>query len=439
MTERTKGFIGWTAAGLALVAALALAGYGIWSRKASVGHLQQTADDTALLRVQAVMPRPGPASEGLTLPGEVKAWNEAPIYGQVSGYVSQWFKDYGAQVQAGDVLATIETPSLDAQFAASKAGLDVAQTRANLSAQTAKRYNALTTLAVTQQDKDDRDAAAAADKAQVDAAQQNVQRYEALTKFKTLVAPFSGIVTARRVNVGDFINNNGADGTLHQTSEAPFSVADISKLRVFVSVPQNYGQILKPGLTVDLSLISDPGKKIPAQFLTMAGAVNPATRTIVTELVVDEPREGLWPGAYVNVNLKFPSDPDLLVVPSQALLFRAEGMQVATLDGQNHVHLRNVTLGHNLGLDVQVTSGLKQADRIVANPSLALLEGQQVKVVSAVKGYPPGQGSNGSPPSTPPTEVGARPPQSPADAPKQSSDAVQSGGTEASAEVKAAN
>ena len=337
------------------------------------------------------------------------------------------------------MLATIETPSLDAQFAASKAGLDVAQTRANLSAQTAKRYDALTTLAVTQQDKDDKDAASAADKAQVDAAQQNVQRYEALTKFKTLVAPFAGIVTARRVNVGDFINNNGADGTLHQTSEAPFSVADISKLRVFVSVPQNYGQILKPGLTVDISLISDPGKKIAAQFLTMAGAVNPATRTIVTELVVDEPREGLWPGAYVNVNLKFPSDPDLLVVPSQALLFRAEGMQVATLDDQNHVHLRNVTLGHNLGLDVQVTSGLKQTDRIVANPSLALLEGQQVKVVSAVKGYPPGQGSNGSPHSTPPTEFGARPPQSPANAPKQSSDPVQSGDAEASAEVKAAN
>jgi membrane fusion protein (multidrug efflux system) len=392
MTDRSKRrYGGWLAALGGLAVAGSLAGYGIWSRQTSVTHLQQRADDAALPRVQVVSPKPGAPTAALTLPGEVKAWNEAPIYGQVSGYISRWFKDYGAHVNAGEVLATIETPSLDAQFAASKANLQTAQTRYDLAAETAKRFDALTTLAVTQQEKDDRDAAAAAEKAQVAAAQQTVNQYQALIDFKKIVAPFVGVVTARRVNVGDFINSAGADASLRQTSEAPFSVADIHKLRVFVSVPQAYGGLLTPGLKADLTLPGAPGKKIPAQILTTAEAVSPSTRTIVTELVVDNPQDGLWPGAYVNVNFTFPSDPNILNIPSQALLFRAEGMQVALVDGQNKVRLQNVSLGRNLGLDVEITAGLKATDKIVANPSAGLLEGQQVKVVQAAKGYEPGQ------------------------------------------------
>jgi membrane fusion protein, multidrug efflux system len=398
MTDRTKRrYGGWLAALSGLAAAGALAGYGIWSRQTSVDYLQQTADDAALTRVQVASPRPGPPTAALTLPGEVRAWNEAPIYGQVSGYISQWFKDYGAHVKAGDVLATIETPSLDAQFAASKASLQVAQTQYDLAALTAKRYDKLTTLAVTQQQKDDRDATAVADKAQVAAAQQTVNQYQAMINFKKIVAPFDGVVTARRANVGDFINAAGADASLHQTSEAPFSVADIHQLRVFVSVPQVYGSVLKPGLKAYLTLPGDPGKKIPTQFLTMADAVNPSTRTIVAELVVDN-QEGLWPGAYVNVNFTFPSDPNTLIIPSQALLFRADGLEVALVDRQDRVRLQNVSLGRNLGLDVEITTGLKAADKIVANPSLGLLEGQQVKVVQAANGYEPGQvQGNGTP------------------------------------------
>jgi membrane fusion protein, multidrug efflux system len=410
MTQHTTRRYGWLAALVGLAIALALAGYGIWSRQTSVTHLQQTANDAALPRVQVASPKQGPPIQALTLPGEVKAWNEAPIYGQVSGYVSQWFKDYGAQVNAGDVLATIETPSLDAQFEASKANLAVAQTRYNLSAETAKRYNSLTTLAVKQQEKDNKDAAAAADKARVAAAQQNVDQYQAMTNFKKILAPFAGIVTARRVSVGDFINGVGAAATLQTSVAAPFSVADISKLRVFVSVPQDFGTVLKPGLKADLTLPGNPGKKIPARFLTMAGAVTLSTRTIVAELVVDNLQDGLWPGAYVNVNLSFPSDPNVLVIPSQALLFRAEGMQVALVDGQDHVHLQNVTLGHNLGLDVQIAAGLKATDKIVANPSLGLLEGQQVKVVQAAKGYEPGQAQgNGTPAPQQPTGDQSKP------------------------------
>ena len=409
MTQLTTRRYGRWLAPFGLAAAAALAGYGIWSRQASVAYLQQTADDAALPRVQVVLPKEGPPTQALTLPGEVKAWNEAAIYGQVSGYVSQWFKDYGAHVNAGDLLATIATPSLDAQLASSKANLEAAQTHYNLAAVEAKRYDALTTLAVTQQEKDNMDATAAADKALVAAAQQTVDQYQAMTNFKKIVAPFTGIVTARRVEVGDFINSAGADASLHATSQAPFSVADVSKLRIFVHVPQDFGALLKPGLKADLTLPGASGKKIPAQFLTMAGAVSPYTRTIVTELVVDNAHEGLLPGAYVNVNFSFPSDPDILIIPSQALLFRADGMQVARIDGQNRVHLQNVSLGHNLGLDVQIVAGLKATDRIVANPSLGLLEGQQVKVVQAVKGYEPGEVQGAGTPAPQLTDIQSEP------------------------------
>ena len=254
MTQQTTRRYGRWLALFGLAAAAALAGYGIWSRHASVAYLQQTADDAALPRVQVALPKQGPPTRALTLPGEVKAWNEAAIYGQVSGYVSQWFKDYGAHVNAGEVLATIDTPSLDAQLASSKADLMAAQTHYDLAAETAKRYDALTTLAVTQQEKDNMDATAAADKALVAAAQQTVDQYQAMTNFKKIVAPFAGIVTARRVEVGDFINAAGADASLHATSQAPFSVADVSKLRIFVSVPQDFAALLKPGLKADLTL-----------------------------------------------------------------------------------------------------------------------------------------------------------------------------------------
>jgi membrane fusion protein, multidrug efflux system len=380
------------AAMIGLAVAAALAGYGIWSRNALVVQLQQTADDAAIPRVQSASPKPGPAEDSLTLPGQVVAWNEAQIYGQVSGYVSQWLKDYGAPVQKGEVLAMIDTPSLDAQYEASKAQLAAAQAQLNIAELTATRYNALTPgLAFSQQAIDTVNATAAAQKAEVASAQENVSHFEAQIDFKKLRSPFAGIVTARRVNVGDFINATGADATLRSAAQPPFSVGDVSKLRVFVSVPQEYGSDLKPGIKAELQLPGNPGNPIAAQFLTNAGAVERATRTIVTEFVVDNPqKEGLLPGDYVNAKLMLPGNPNILIIPSQALLFRAAGLQVAVIEGGTHVRLQNVTIGRNLGLDVQVVAGLKATDTIVANPSVALLDGQQVKVVQAAKGYEPG-------------------------------------------------
>jgi membrane fusion protein, multidrug efflux system len=385
---------------IGVVVAGGLAAFGIWSRSDTVASLKQEADDMAIPRVQVLSPKPAPPDGTLTLPGNVDAWYDASIYAQVSGYVANWFKDYGARVKAGDVLATISTPSLDAEFEASKAQLTVAQARYKLAVVTARRWAALSgTEAVAQQDVDVKAADAAEQKAEVAAAEQTVAQFQARVAFKNLVAPFDGVVTARRTNVGDYVNGSGGDSTIRSTSAALFSVADIHKMRILVSVPQDYADALKPGLTATLTLPQKPGDPIPVQFLTTANAVNTPTRTIVTEFTVDNAKGDLWPGTYVNVHFNFPSDPNILILPEQALLFRAQGMQVAVLDDQNQVHLQDVVLGRNLNTYVQIVSGLKATDKVVGNPSLGLLDGQQVKIVQAVQGY---QADPGSKPGAPP-------------------------------------
>jgi RND family efflux transporter MFP subunit len=409
---RMRAHRGGLLALIGVVVAGGLAAYGIWERSHTVTSLKQEADDAAIPRVQLVSPKPAPPSRTLTLPGNIDAWYEAPIYAQVTGYVAHWFKDYGAQVKAGDVLATIDTPSLDAQFAAAKAKLAVAQARYKLAVTTAKRWAALSgTQAVAQQDVDVKQADAAEQQAEVSAAEQTVVQYQAMEAFKNLVAPFDGVVTSRRTNVGDYVNATGGDATARANpSTALFSVADIHQLRIFVSVPQDYADALKPGLTATLTLPQKPSDPIPAKFLTTANAVNTPTRTIITEFTVDNANGELWGGTYVDVHFNFPSDPSILIVPEQALLFRAQGMQAAVVDAQNQVHLQNVALGRNLDTDVEIVSGLKASDKIVANPSLGLLEGQQVKIAQPVQGYQ-AESSNksGAPPQPAPPPAPAEP------------------------------
>ncbi len=389
---------GWLFAGLGLLLAGGLAGYGIWSRSSAVTSLARSTDDSAVPRVQVTTPRNGPRQRTLALPGNIEAWYQASIYGQVAGYVSHWYKDYGAEVKAGDVLGTIDTPGLDAELGAAKAQLATVQARYNLAVITAKRWSALSgTQAVAKQDVDIKKADEIAQKAEVAAAQQNVAKYEAMSAFKKLVAPFNGVVTARNLNIGDYVSATGGDPSTHSGSQPLFIVADVHELRIFVSVPQNFSDALRPGLTATMTLPQNPGRQIPLQFLTTAKAIVASTRTAVTELTVDNPNGDLWPGTYVSVTFAFPSDPDVLVVPEQAVLFRAQGTQVALIGGDDKVRLQDITVGRNLGTDVQVVSGLKPGDKLVANPSLGLLDGQQVKVVQAAAGADPGGGATGTP------------------------------------------
>jgi membrane fusion protein, multidrug efflux system len=226
-------------------------------------------------------------------------------------------------------------------------------------------------------------------RAEVDAAQHDVARYQALEQFKSVVAPFDGVVTARNTDVGNYVNATGADAHAIGAATELFNVSDIHELRVYVSVPQDYSGMLKPGLTATLSLSQFPGRVFKAHYLTTADAFNPQTRTVVTELTVNNTDNTVWPGTYTDVHFVVGGDPNVLIIPEQALLFRAQGMQVALVRPDGTVHLQSVKLGLNLGQTVQVLGGLKLGDRIVNDPSAAILEGQKVNVVQGAPGVAP--------------------------------------------------
>jgi membrane fusion protein (multidrug efflux system) len=373
--------------GIGLLVVLGLVALGIVQRHSNVAELRDIANEDSIPPVQVMSPMPGPVTREMTLPGNIHAWYSAPIYAQVSGYVLKWYKDYGAVVKAGELLATIGAPAVDEQYESAQANLDVARTNYNLAVVTAKRWTALQgTEAVSQQEVDVQVANAAAQKAQARAAEHQVARYKVLEGFKNIVAPFDGVVTSRNTDVGNYVNAAGGDVSSHGAADELFSVADIHEMRVFVSVPQDYSSFLKPGLTATLSLPQYPGRKFEATFDTTANAFNPQTRTVVTELLVDNPDHLIWPGTYADVHFVIPSDPNVLIIPEQALLFRAEGMQVALVGRDDKVHLQDVKLGLNLGQTVQVVSGLKRSDRLIVNPSAGILEGEKVRAVTGAPG-----------------------------------------------------
>jgi membrane fusion protein (multidrug efflux system) len=380
----------WLLAVLAALLAAALVIFGIARRSSNVADLRNVAAEESIPQVQVIAPAPGPATRSITLPGTIKAWSYAPIYAQVSGYVVKWFKDYGAPVKAGELLATVDAPAVDEQYESALADLEVAQTNYQLATVTAARWTALAgTQAVSQQEVDVKVADAAAQKAQVDAAQHKVARFKVLEGFKDIIAPFDGVVTSRNTDVGNYVNAAGGDVGARGSADELFSVADIHEMRVFVSVPQDYSGILEPGLTATLTLPQYPNREFKASFDTTANAFNPQTRTVVTELLIPNPDHLIWPGTYADVHFVAPMDHNVLVVPEQALLFRAEGMQVALVGAYNTVHLQNVKLGRNIGQTVEIVSGLKRSDRLILGPSAGILEGEQVRVTAGVPGIAP--------------------------------------------------
>ncbi|CDY78572.1 Probable Co/Zn/Cd efflux system membrane fusion protein [Caballeronia glathei] len=372
------------------IAAMILGGLvvlGIVQRHDSFVDLKAATDDEAVPQVQVMGPAPGPAMRSVTLPGNINAWYTAPIYAQVSGYVQKWYVDYGAFVKKGSLLATIDAPTVDQQYQGALADLAVAKTNSKLADVTATRWKALAgTEAVAQEDVDIKMANAAAKDAMVMAAEHNVERYHALEQFKSIVAPFDGVITSRDTDIGNYVNPAGGDVSSRGSADELFSVADVHEMRLFVSVPQDYAGMLKPGLDAIFTVPQYPGREFHAKLLTTANAFDPRTRTVVTELVADNPDHLLWPGTYATVTFKVPSDRNILVVPEQALVFREQGMQVALVDSHDRVHLQNVMLGLNLGQNVQVISGLKPTDRFVVNPSAGILDGQKVDIVNGVPG-----------------------------------------------------
>jgi len=389
---RTLRLIGWVALGAAILIAAA----GILTREIKSRAVARWTEEQAVPAVSVIMPRRGGGEEALALPGNISAWNEAPLYARVSGYLKQWYFDYGAHVRRGQVLATIETPDLDAQFGAARADLEAARAKvkvANAEMQFAKTTydrwrdspRGVVSLQETEAKKADYQTALAsydAALAGVKSDEGAVERLQALEQFKNIVAPFDGTVIARNTDIGALINAGSGAGA----GSAPqlFRVADVHEMRVFVQVPQAMSGGVKPGMTAQLLLPQYPERMFKAVVATTARAIDPVSRTLLVELHADNPDGVLQPGTYAQVNFNLEPNPSVLTIPATALIFQQAGMQVAVVGPDNHAVLRSVTLGRNFGADVEVLKGLSPADRVINSPPDSLTERELVTVVNPV-------------------------------------------------------
>lgn len=369
-----------------LVFALLIA-YEFYARKRASDLLQQETLENAIPTVSVTNPKPGSPTETIMLPGNIEAWFQAPIYAQVSGYVKMWYKDYGAKVKKGDILAEINTPTLDAQYSQAKASLEAQRAQYNLAVVSAQRWVALRkSHAVSEQSISVQEANEKKAKADLEAAEHNVNNFLAQLQFKTIVAPYDGIITARNINVGDYINREGNISDRNAVTNL-FSVADIQKMRLFISVPEAFGHVLKPGLTADVTVPQFPNRHFKAEFLTVAGGFDPNTRTAVTEFTIDNEDRALWPGSYASVTLTVPVGATNLTIPSSALVFQEHGAQVAIVGKDDCVHFTPIKIVKILDGRIEISGGVSKTDRLINNPSAALLEGDKVRVVQSANGY----------------------------------------------------
>ena len=352
--------------------------YGLVSRAAENSRLSTLTDEEAVATVSVVSPRVADNHAGLDLPGRLEAYIRAPIYARVSGYLKSWKYDIGAKVKAGSVLAEIDTPDLDQQLSQSRADLNVSQANAHLAQISATRWQSLAgTDAVATQDIDQRTYALNANLAQVKASQANVDRLVAEEGFKRLVAPFDGVVTARETDIGALINVGASGGA------ELFVVSATDRLRVYINVPQNYVPSVPPGTRATLSVPEHPGKVYTGTVESSAQAVTPSSGTTLMQIVVENNAGELMPGSYASIHLQVPAVADVLSVPSSALIFNAKGLSVATMDSNNHVLIKPVTMARDLGQVVELASGLTAQDRVIANPPDGVSTGDPVRLVSA--------------------------------------------------------
>jgi RND family efflux transporter MFP subunit len=356
------------------VIAVALAAFGIGIRLRDGASLAGTTRAEAIPTVAIVVPQRGAKDQILSLPGDIQAFYEASIFARVSGYLKDWSEDIGAHVKAGQLLAEIDTPDLDQQLNQARADLAAAQSAATLAETTSKRWQVLVKKdAVSEQDADEKASDAQSKRAAVGAAQANVQRLMALEEFKRIVAPFDGVVTARETDVGALINAGSGSGP------ELFRVADVHKMRIYVRVPQALSGSLNPGQTAELDLPQRPGHPFSATVVTSAHAISTASRTLLVELQADNPNGDLQPGTYAEVRFKLPDSPGVLRLPTSALLFREDGLKVATVGADDKVVLKSVTLGRDLGTEVEIASGVTAKDRVINSPSDSIAEGDTVR------------------------------------------------------------
>lgn len=361
-------------------------GYQVFTRTHDASQVAEDTVKEAVPTVAVTSAKPVDPSSTITLPGNIEAWYQAPIYAQVAGYVTSWFTDYGAEVKKGDVLAQINAPMVSAQYDQAVADMKAQEAKYQIADLTAKRYTAMSeSNAVPIQTISVKQADARVEQAKLAAAQQHVKNLDAQMVFRTIVAPYDGVVTSRGINVGDYVNKEG-DLSGNSESSALFRVADIHKMRLFVSVPESFGDLMKPGQTADVVLPQYPTRHYTAQFLTVAKGFTTETRTAVTEFTIDNADHSIWPGSFASVTLTASSQAQTFIIPATALVFDENGTQVALVTKDNKVHFQHIVVNSVLDSAIGVTSGITASDKIIDNPSGYLLEGDEVRIVTPAPG-----------------------------------------------------
>jgi RND family efflux transporter MFP subunit len=369
-----------------LLLAVGLGAYGVEKRKHAGAELVKYTDTSAPPPVSVVQPVLQDNAREIVIPGNMQAFTLAPIYARTTGYVKAWYKDIGAHVRKGELLAVIETPELDQQLAQAKADLATATENASLAKITAARYKDLVgSSAVSQQDTDNAVDLLAARNTEVASAAANVRRLEELQSFERIEAPFDGVITARNLDIGQLITATGSTTTagagMVTGSKEIFDISAVGTLRVFVNVPQIYAPDAKNGVTATLTLPQYPGRTFKGKLVRTSDAVDPATRTLLAEVDVDNRSGELLPGSYTEVHLNVSSAAPALIVPVTALILQPDGMQVATVDASHHVHMVHVAPGRDFGNTVEILSGLSAGQSIVSIPPDSLTDGEEVRVV----------------------------------------------------------
>ncbi len=352
--------------------------WGISNRRKANAQLSMETRELAIPTVTVIHPKRGAPQQEIVLPGDMQPYTDAPIYARTTGYLKSWQADIGARVKAGELLAEIDTPEVDQQLQQARADLDTAEANLHLAEITATRYkDLLKTDSVAQQDVDNANGNFDARRTAVESARSNVKRLEDLQSFKKIYAPFDGVITARNTDIGALIDSGSSGGATHEL----FHIAALNRLRVYVNVPQVYSPHVKAGLRAQLTLAEFPGRHFEGIIVRDSGAIDNATRTLLTEIDVNNPTGELKPGGYVEVHLALPSSVTTFTLPDNATIFKSAGMQVATVKDGKTIALKPITPGRDFGTETEVLAGLKGDESVVLNPPDSLTEGQEIRLL----------------------------------------------------------
>jgi RND family efflux transporter MFP subunit len=362
---------------VAVIVALLVVAWGIFSRHRSDGQLKDWTQDQATATVSVIAPTAMDAGNSLALPGNVQAYNSAPLYARTNGYVSKWFVDIGSPVKAGQVMAVIDTPDVDQQLAAARADLQTAKANEALASTTSTRWATLLQKdAVSKQEADEKSGDFAAKRAVTNAAAANVSRLVALQGFSRIIAPFAGVVTSRSTQIGQLVSAGAGTGA----AQPLFTVSDVSKMRIYVRVPQVYSAELKPGLHAQLTLPEYPGRVFDTVMTRTADAIDQQSGTVLVELQAANGDGALKPGAYSQVKFPITGTSGSVVVPASAILYRSDGTLVATVGPGNKAVIHQIKIGRDMGDTLEVTSGLSRTDRLIDSPPDSIENGDPVKI-----------------------------------------------------------